>query len=233
MGYRAQEAYTVCMVTAVWGTTTRADGDWQLDTLSEARILEALQSQAPTNAVWLEEQLHGKNVVSVGRNDHGPVGKGDGLVTDSLGTVMTVRTADCVPLFLISELAAGLVHAGFEGVRKGILKATLGTLEEQHGINPASVRIHLGPHICDACFELRDEWLEGAQGDDKLAPFLKPRRRKYFFSLAEALIAEAEAAGARVESTSKTCTKHDDTHFSHRGGDGEARQLSYLMLRDA
>lgn len=116
------------------------------------------------------KQVHGTDVLVVDR----PVASGetfagvwDALVTDQVGVLVTVRTADCVPI-LLHDGERGVVaaiHAGWRGAVGGILSRTLDVMRERFGSRPDRVRMAIGPSAGACCYEI-DE------------PVLKPLRER-------------------------------------------------------
>lgn len=215
------------------GTTTAADGDWSQAKVTESRIKKLIEKKhglAPTAAVWLN-QVHGNEVVAAEEDQHGSLGDGDALVTDQLGVALTVRTADCVPVFITAAGVVALAHAGFGGVRAGVLEATLNKLRSEYRTFQNGMAVNFGPHICGKCFELYGEWLTETARDPTLSPFLQKREGKSYFSLQNALAQQAKRCGAMVMNAAAPCTVHDSGLFSHRRGDTK-RLLSYVLLHE-
>ena len=84
---------------------------------------------------------------------------GDGHVTRQVGLMLTVTTADCVPVFMVDgrTRAIGLLHAGWRGAAAGILEAGLGGLIDALDSKPGDLHVHLGPAICGQCYEVGPE----------------------------------------------------------------------------
>ncbi len=83
----------------------------------------------------------------------------DGLYTDNHETILSVQTADCLPVFLYEpnkEILA-IVHAGWQGSLKCIIINTLGNLENDYAIQPSKLKIAIGPGIQSTCFEVRED----------------------------------------------------------------------------
>ena len=109
------------------------------------------------------DQTHTTNVRVVVEED---AGKGlsrpkdytdiDGLVTNVPGIVLSVFTADCVPVFLADPVhkAIGLVHSGWRGTAGRIAEKALCLMKEQYGTNPADVVCAVAPSICQDCYEI-------------------------------------------------------------------------------
>ena len=107
--------------------------------------------------VWMS-QVHGSGVAVVDGPQAGPVPETDALVTRTRGLVLCVLVADCVPI-LLADHEAGVVaavHAGREGVRKGVVPATLSAMASL-GARARHVTALLGPAVCGACYEVPEE----------------------------------------------------------------------------
>ena len=105
------------------------------------------------------KQVHGTDVLIV---DH-PVsgapaieGGWDALVTDQPGVLLTVRTADCVPVLIhdpVRNIVAA-VHAGWRGAVAGIVPKTLAVMAQRFGSQPASLSVSIGPSAGSCCYEV-------------------------------------------------------------------------------
>jgi hypothetical protein len=151
----------------------------------------------------------------------------DGHATDRAGVLLAVSTADCVPVFVVDPEAGmvAVLHAGWRGVAAGVLERGLAVLAERAGSMSADVHVHLGPAICEACYEVGPKVFE-ALGQ----PVPKSPRP---LDLRGALGARAVASGVDPAklTTSTHCTRCTGSGlFSHRGGD-RCRQIGYLGIR--
>jgi UDP-N-acetylmuramoylalanine--D-glutamate ligase len=122
---------------------------------ARARFLEHLQAKPDT--LVLGHQVHGDRIRVVGDAERGS-GAGtpesylsatDGLLTQRPGITLGVFTADCVPVLLADPVTGwiGALHVGWRGAARGIVPKAIRTLRLQ-GVNPATVRVWLGPAIC-------------------------------------------------------------------------------------
>ena len=100
--------------------------------------------------VWME-QVHGAEVAVLDGPPSGPLAGTDAVVTTARDLVLCVLTADCVPVLLTDPVAGvvAAVHAGREGVRKGVLPATLSAMAGR-GARARHVTALLGPAVCGA-----------------------------------------------------------------------------------
>jgi polyphenol oxidase len=113
------------------------------------------------------KQVHSSTCVPAdGRK--GILGEGDALVENAPGSVVAVKTADCVPILLADERrrAVAAVHAGWRGTAARIAVKAVGLMREAFGTDPADLHAGLGPGIGACCYEVGPEVLEqfGGQG---------------------------------------------------------------------
>src|SRR6476469_6869396 len=100
----------------------------------------ARELQVPEDRLVWMNQVHGTAVAVVDGPQKGPVAATDGLVTATPGLVLCVLVADCVPV-LLADHSTGVVaavHAGREGVRRGVVPAALAAMTRL-GARPGNV----------------------------------------------------------------------------------------------
>ena len=174
------------------------------------------------------QQVHGRRVVAVARPRLKEKQRTDGLITRSPGLTLRVFTADCVPVFLMDPVrrAMGLVHAGWRGVRAGIVAKAIKELGRCYQTRPADVHVAFGPHIGKCCFEV---------GPDVAGFFKEIRgavsgRMLDLSAVLRAQLIDAGVSGRHV-TTAPGCTACDPTYFSYRRDQTEKRQAALLCLK--
>jgi YfiH family protein len=144
-------------------------------------------------------QIHSTHVYRVARNVSGtlayfaagnPVPQpslpdppvGDALMTDQAGIVLSVRTADCMPILLVDPLrrAIAAVHAGWRGGLQRIVEKTVGVMRATFGSDPRRVLAAVGPGIRACCYEVGEEVVAAycghfAQGEEFFRPLAADR----------------------------------------------------------
>ncbi len=110
-------------------------------------------------AVVSLRQVHGTDVVVLDRPvQPQPVyaGEGDALVTDQRGVLLTIRTADCVPVLVHDpgRRIIAAIHAGWRGAVAEIVPKTLDILRGRFGAALSSLRIGIGPSAGPCCYEV-------------------------------------------------------------------------------
>ena len=149
--------------------------------------------------------------------DHGV----DGLVTKEKDLLLSVRTADCVPVLLCdkSKKACAAVHAGWRGTVGGITKNAVDMMTAM-GIKKEDILVAIGPCIGNCCYEVGGEVREEFMSvSPEYSAFFTPMNDKFMLDLTLANIKILENTGIDPEniSAADVCTKCNEHHFfSHR-----------------
>jgi YfiH family protein len=98
----------------------------------------------------------------------GLLGEGDALIEDQPGSVVAVKTADCIPVLLVDERrrAVAAVHAGWRGTAAGIAVGAVAAMGRGFGTKAEDLHAAIGPGIGKCCYEVGAEVAErfGGQG---------------------------------------------------------------------
>ena len=136
--------------------------------------------------VFRLRQQHGCHIVAISETDVSgpPLPEGDGLMTSRRGVVLTVASADCVPIVLFDAQreAGAVLHAGWRGTRLRIAQEGVAALGRRFGSRPEGLRALMGPAIGPCCYrvgqEVEDEFrragldLTGLWREDEAGRFL-------------------------------------------------------------
>lgn len=179
--------------------------------------------------VWME-QVHGAAVAVVDGPQAGPVAATDAVVTTSTDLVLCVLTADCVPVLLTDPVAGvvAAVHAGREGVRKGVLPATLSAMASR-GARARHVTALLGPAVCGACYEV-PEAMQAEVAAVTPAAAVRTRQGTPGLDLRAGLAEVLARAGVTEVVHDPRCTVEDPQLFSHRRDGVTGRQAGLVWL---
>lgn len=180
-------------------------------------------------------QVHGREVVTLRKGDEPPAGKqADALLTDDPALVVSVRTADCVPI-LVTEKSGRLVaavHAGWRGMVAGILPECLSALHHQ-GIGKEDMILAIGPCIGAEAFEVGEEvvaeFVRALGGD---APVIRVEGCKPHVDLGRAAFLQARGYGLMEEQIDHAdlCTVRDERlFFSHRRDAGLTGRMAAVI----
>lgn len=137
-----------------------SDDDSHSNITENYRIITLSQGFKPDDVMTLQ-QIHSDKIVAVDGAfaercpDYRPF-EADALVTNMKGILLSIRTADCVPILLYDSVngAIGAVHAGWQGTFRQIGTKTVRRMSELYGTNPADIRAAIGPSIGVCCYEV-------------------------------------------------------------------------------
>ena len=127
-------------------------------------ISAALQALSlPIRPVISLQQVHGNRTLILDRKSHPTRSSlpatADALFTNRNDVYLTVRVADCLPIYLYDSAnqIIGLIHAGWRGTLLGITKRVLQAAQAKLGLNPAACSALLGPCIKSCCYQISAE----------------------------------------------------------------------------
>ncbi len=162
--------------------------------------------QGADHQVGWSRQVHGTRIVE-GRA--GDCGEADALRTERRDLAISVQTADCVPVVILEADRLHVVHAGWKGLRDGILTAAL------VGAAEGAVAV-IGPHIGRCCYEVGDDLARAmAQAID--AAIVLRREPRPHLDLGLAAEIQLSKAGAHVAGHLEECTRcHPESLWSYR-----------------
>jgi YfiH family protein len=85
--------------------------------------------------------------------------QGDGLITNVPGLLLSIQTADCLPILLVdSKLRAiGAFHAGWRGTLARIAEKGVGLMQRHFGSRARDLVAAIGPGIHACCYEVGRE----------------------------------------------------------------------------
>jgi hypothetical protein len=165
--------------------------------------------------------------------------EGDALITRTPGVALGVFTADCLPIFLYDPVqeAIGVVHAGWRGTAKGVIRKAVEKMGEVFQCQKADLLAALGPCIGACCYEV-DGPVKAAfiSGGIPWELVSRPKgEEKWFLDLYEANLFQMQKAGILKENInlSRICTScHGEAFYSYRNADKTGgRQLNFIALK--
>lgn len=176
------------------------------------------------------KQIHGRRVVLARRNQrHIPCA--DASMTNYPGIALTVRTADCVPVFLFDKgsQAICLVHSGWRSAFKGIIPNVALRMRQKYRTNLRNLQVVLGPSIQECCCEVKKRFFK------KFPLFVTERNNKFFLNLPGFIKKQFIQEGTLERNIflSSFCTMCDLRFFSYRRDGLQAgRMLSVIMRKE-
>jgi YfiH family protein len=171
------------------------------------------------------KQIHSSSCVAAeGRT--GILGEGDALLENQPGSVVAVKTADCIPILLVDERrrAVAAVHAGWRGTVARIAAAAVAALGRRFDTRAEDLHAAIGPGIGKCCYEVGAEVAAqfGGQGRGHI-------------DLAAANCRQLTEAGVTPERiyASNLCTmcRAEEFHSFRRDQDAAGRMVSFAGIR--
>ena len=197
-----------------------------------------LERFLPSSPVWLD-QVHGTDVAmldatsAAAARERPPVA--DAAVTRDRGIVLAVLTADCLPVLFADRggRAVGIAHAGWRGLSRGVLAATVAALDAL-GAPAGDLCAWLGPAIGPRAFEVGDDVRDAFAAIDRgsMACFAPHGSGKWHADLAGLARQRLAATGVRTIGGGGTCTWSDATRFySYRRDRATGRMAALIWLQ--
>jgi YfiH family protein len=195
------------------------------------RIAEAFGFDRNRLVLLKQIQLDGTLILKGAAGVNPPSLKYDAMITDIPNQFLGIRTADCIPIFVVDRRrrVIAAIHAGRQGTALGITKKVLKKMKEEWNCSEKDLLITLGPSIGPCCYEIDEkvflkEW----------EPFsIDKGMGKWMVDLARINMAQLEEEGIKEDQISwiDLCTRcHTDLFFSYRGEGQTGRQLSFIGI---
>ncbi len=149
---------------------------------------------------------------------------GDGLITDRKKLILVIKTADCLPLFIIDKknLKVGIFHIGWQGAKKGIL--------DNINFDFTSSYVVIGVGLRKCCYQVGEEFLKIKM----FSPFIAKRKNTLYFDIVSFVrntLLEKRVASDNFFDVDicSFCSKYN--FFSWRRNKTIKRTLSFITIR--
>jgi YfiH family protein len=175
-------------------------------------------------AEWLFlVQVHGDEVVVVDDPFSIAGAHADAAVTAKPDVALGIATADCAPIALASaEGVVGAVHAGWRGLRAGVVQQAANTMRE---LGATEIRAALGPCIHVECYEFDGADLDGIAASLGTQVIGETTSGTRALDMIAATKAACDRAGVQLEYVHDDCTACNAAYFSYRARKDEGRQV--------
>jgi len=209
--------------------------NWQL--LSRAFAI-------PEERFFRLHQVHGDGILVLnGTHSRSPfhdLPAYDAIVTNQPGQALCIRTADCVPVFLVDPEKGIIanIHAGWKGTSLNIAGKVVRTMRERFGSRVEQLVGVIGPAIGPCCYEVDEPVVRaiGSWGRHQAVCCPSVSESRWMLDLPainrEQLVRSGIPAGNMT--VMNLCTScREDLFFSHRRDRGKTgRQVHFIMIRD-
>jgi len=172
-----QDGFTNAFSTRLGGVSSMPEGSLNLAGFNEddaeniyenrRRFLKLFPGNWTLTGCW---QIHSADVRVVHNEQEAAQKPGvlgddqycDALVSNTPRILLSVKTADCVPV-LIGDSTSGAfagVHAGWRGTSTSIVMRAIEQLQQEYGARAADLRAAIGPAANVCCYEVGSEVID-------------------------------------------------------------------------
>jgi len=199
-----------------------------------------LKEQYPHMHFIVANQTHSDNIHIIRENQErgwreadDAIENCDALLTDQTNVMLTILTADCVPILLFDPIKhlIGAIHAGWKGTKEQIVLKTIKKMQNEFNSNPKEIMAAIAPSIGSCCYEV--EW-DVAQYFEHIQRAYTQKEEKYMLDLPHINKLQLLHAGLSIEhiEMSNICTAcRVEDYFSYRKEGGcSGRFISMIGL---
>ena len=147
----------------------------------------------------------------------------DGLLSNNINHILEISVADCLPIFVYNQkkFCIGVVHAGWKGLKKGIISNLSQALNSYD--NLSDFKIFIGPSISQKNYEVKKDFLEYFEREHFLI-----NDDKYYLDLKKIAVKQLALEGFKDIEVSKICTFENQNFHSFRRNGTEKRMRGYI-----
>lgn len=93
----------------------------------------------------------------------------DALITNQQGVILTILTADCVPILIYDprHKVVAAIHAGWRGTEQKIASKTISVMQERFDSHPSDLLVGIAPAIGRCCYEVGDDVVKYFKSDSR------------------------------------------------------------------
>jgi YfiH family protein len=159
----------------------------------------------------------------------------DALITNQKSVVLTILTADCVPILLydIEKQVIAAIHAGWKGTQAEIVAKTVAKMQKIFNTNPQDIIAGIAPSIGRCCYEVGEDV---AKYFSHIPHAYRPKNDKYMLDLPainKKQLIDAGVQEAHIEMSNICTACKVDRFFSYRKEAGcSGRFMSMITLNN-
>ena len=206
--------------------TTNVHSVFSFNPDGETRFSIASHAGFSPDSLAVPQQVHSTEIKWV--DTPGEYSGMDGLITSRIGLFITLKIADCVPVYFFEpkKHMIGLVHSGWRGTVGGIIINTI-KLMQQHGAEIGKILVYMGPAIGGCCYEVDTEVSDLFDNESKL----QVNNRKWKIDLHKQIRLQLIESGISVSNihASDICTYESQICHSYRRDGSEAGRMYAFM----
>ncbi len=179
-------------------------GCWQVHG-AEVRVVHSAADAKPTPGVLGDDQHC------------------DALVSKTPNVLLTVKTADCVPILIGDPVtrAYAAVHAGWRGTSASVVRRAIEMMAREYGADPLNLLAAIGPAANGCCYEVGSEVIgvfreRFEYADDLLTPTRDGHARIDLHAANRHQLTEAGLQPTQIYAAPLCTIDRNDLFFSYR-----------------
>ena len=202
---------------------------------------ENIEKEFPNMYFIVANQTHSANIQIITKqkelgwkHEETAIKECDALITQEENIMLTILTADCVPILLFDPIqkVVAVVHAGWRGTEQKILLKTVKKMQKIFNSKSNDIIVGIAPAIGRCCYEV--DW-NVAKNFENMPNAYSPKNNKYMLDLPYINKLQLLQAGLKEKNIemSNICTACQvDSYFSYRKEQGcSGRFMSMLGLK--
>ena len=149
--------------------------------------------------------------------------------------VLSVRTADCVPVLLADRASQGVaaIHAGWRGTAAGAVQSAIDAMRAAFGTSPENIVAAVGPAIGPCCYIVGEELLSKFAGHPASSRWFSRRAngtlRLDLWQATRDQLLRAGVPAARIHVAGLCTADHPDIlHSFRRDGSAAGRLIAAI-----
>lgn len=157
----------------------------------------------------------------------------DAMITAQRGVVLTILTADCVPVLLFDpeKAVVAAIHAGWRGTRANITGKTVQKMVRDFGSDPKEIVAFIAPSIGRCCYEVGEDVAHHFSDEEVFDQV----GEKYMLDLPlvnQKQLLDAGLHAEKIEMSGECTSCEVERYFSYRKEQGcSGRFMSMIGLR--
>ena len=188
--------------------------------------------------IFLPKQIHSNKFYLIRKKITNKRIKCDAVITSQKKIPIGVLTADCAPIIIFDpkRMVISLVHAGWKGAFKGIVKKVI-TFFKKKGSNVKDLIAVIGPCISIKNYEIKKDFMKKfLKKDRKNKIYFKFSQNKIFFDLRKYISFQIKSFGInKLEIINKDTFSRKNSYFSARRSlvkkeNDYGRNISLIMI---
>lgn len=198
---------------------------WNHGDMAGAGPLVERRRRSVVDLPWtVLRQVHGARVVAVDEPGAADGEPADAMIADCGGAAVAVLTADCAPVaFASPEGIVAVAHAGWKGLRAGVIEATVQGMRRRGATRVEAV---VGPCIHPCCYTFGEDELIEIENRHGRQMRATDRHGAPALDLPAWVRTALHSAGATLVGEAGACTGCQDGLWSWRTGRTARRQAT-------